>query len=476
MPNRWPITSGNWSNSAIWSGSIIPTASDDVFANLKTVVIDTNVTVFRMTNAASASAILGGGTFLLANGVTLTATSPTGITPFTPISSGSVLLISGSNSATIIGNMRPINTSAWPNGSAGLTLRVLDNAKVTITGSVAGNSNFVNSVGITVSGSGAVVNISGSVESGPSQGGVTGQNGINVSPRGSVNINGPVSFFNITNQSSGIGILFNSSDTLTITGSVYQGDTTPTTIVDSTGGGNIFISGSLIGRTTGTGGIISKTSTGNITIIGDILGQTAGGSIISHTSTGNIIISGSIIKRGAGIPISTTEASTTIVTGSISFTGSITGPVISSTSTAGLVRIASPVSSFNNFNPIFSPRIQYFSDSRPTYTFQTDTFNKNITFYDTSFTSSLPTQTDVRSGSLYGGSNEFSGSMVVPATSSVRYGVPVDQTTGSAIVTPATIFDSLLTSLTSSNSIGERLKNISTIQTTAATIAAFKGK
>jgi len=66
MPNRWPIANGNWSNAAIWSGSIIPTASDDVYANNQTVVIDTDVTVFRMTNAASSSAILGGGTFLLA--------------------------------------------------------------------------------------------------------------------------------------------------------------------------------------------------------------------------------------------------------------------------------------------------------------------------------------------------------------------------------------------------------------------------
>jgi len=476
MPNRWPIANGNWSDPLIWNGGLgLPTASDDVYANLKTVVIDTNVTVFRMTNAASASAILGGGTFLLANGVTLTATSPTGITPSAPVASGSVLLISGSNSATIIGNMRPINTTAWPSGSAGLTLRVWDNAQVTITGSVAGNTNFSNSVGITVSGSGAVVNISGSVEAGLGGGGVTGNNGILVSPSGSVNINGNVSFFNLSQVSTNSAIVFNSSNTLTITGSVYHGDGATATITNTAGNSNIFISGSLIGRTAGTSAIITNTTAGNITVIGDILGPTsATATAISHTSTGNIIISGSIIKRGAGIPISTTGASTTIVTGSISFTGSISGPVISSTS--GLVRIASPVASFNTFNPIYSPRIQYFSDSRPTYTFQSDTFNKDITFYDVSYTSSLPSQTDVRSGSLYGGSAEFSGSMVIPSTSSVRYGVPVDTVTGSAVLTPQDILNYATQNLTGSNTIGARLKNIATTQTTAATIAAFKGK
>jgi hypothetical protein len=476
MPNRWPIANGNWSDAAIWSGSIIPTASDDVYANLKTVVIDTNVTVFRMTNSASGSAILGGGTFLLANGITLTATSPTGITPNAPPASGSVLLISGSNTATIIGNMRPIGIGPWPNISAGLTLRVWDNAQITITGRVSGNTGFVGSVGITVSGSGAVVNISGSVECGPGAGGVTGQNGINVSPRGSVNINGPVSFFNITDIAAGNAISFNSSDTLTVTGSVIQADLGAVTISNSSGTGSIYISGSLIGRTVSTGTIISKTTAGDIILIGDILGPSVGGSAISHTSTGNIIVSGSITKRGAGIPVSTTGASTTIVTGSISVTGSIFGPVISSTSTSGLVRIASPVASFNIFNPIFSPKIQYFSDSTPTYTFQSDTFGKDVTFYDVSYTSSLPAQTDVRSGSLYGGLNEYSGSMIIPSTGSVRYGVPVDNVTGSATLTPQDILNYATQNLTGSNSIGARLKNIATVQTTAATIAAFKGK
>jgi hypothetical protein len=478
MPNRWPIANGNWSDTAIWNGGLgLPTASDDVYANLKTVVIDTNVTVFRMTNAASASAILGGGTFLLANGVTLTATSPTGITPFAPVASGSVLLISGSNSATIIGNLRPLRNSsgAWPSGSAGLTLSVRNNAQVTITGSVAGNSGFIGSIGITVSGSGAVVNISGSVETGPGQGGITSQAGISVSPRGSVNINGNVSFFNITDLGAANAIVFNSSDILTITGSVIQTDANNSTIANTSGTGSIYISGSLIGRTTSTSAIISKTTAGDIIVIGNLLGPTSANAI-SHTSTGNIIVSGSIIKIGAGIPISTTGASTTIVTGSISFTGSISGPVISSTSTSGLVRIASPVASFNTFNPIYSPRIQYFSDSRPAYTFQSDTFGKDVTFYDVSYTASLPSQTDVRSGSLYGGSNEFSGSMVVPSTGSVRFGVPVDNTTGSATLTPQDILTYATQNLTGSNTIGARLRNISTTQTAAATIAAFKGK
>jgi hypothetical protein len=124
----------------------------------------------------------------------------------------------------------------------------------------------------------------------------------------------------------------------------------------------------------------------------------------------------------------------------------------------------------------FHLKVQLYSDSTPTYTLSTDTFPRSITFYDVAFTSSLPTQTDVRSASLYGGTNEFSGSMSVPSSSNVRYGVPIDNTTGSATLTPQDIFDYAVSSLTGSNTIGSRLQNISTVQTTAATIAAFKGK
>ena len=57
MPNRWPIASGNWSNAAIWSGSLIPTAADDVFTNNRIVNIDIDATIRSIRNSATGSAI-----------------------------------------------------------------------------------------------------------------------------------------------------------------------------------------------------------------------------------------------------------------------------------------------------------------------------------------------------------------------------------------------------------------------------------
>jgi len=361
-------------------------------------------------------------------------------------------------------------------GGQGYGITMSATSSLTISGSVSGIAFSNGNVAIAHASIGTL-RIFGTVEGAPGQGAVNNAHCIATSNTGVTNITGDVYHWGFnTNAANNPIFLSTAAHTLIITGSVYQGDFSQVTINNSSGNSNIFISGSLIGRTTGGQVTIFKATTGDITVIGNIIGQLAGGNNISHTSTGTITISGSIQKSGAGIPISTTAACTTIVTGDLFYTGSISGPIISSTSTSGLVRVATMGAGFNTFNPIFSPRIQLLSNSTPTYTLQTDTFPRSVTFYDAAYTSSLPTQTDVRSGSLYGGSNEFSGSMIIPSASNVRYGVPVDNITGSATLTPQDIFDYAVASLTGSNTIGSRLQNISTVQTTAAVIAAYKGK
>lgn len=379
MPNRWPISSGNWSNAAIWSGSIIPTASDDVFANNQIVTVDTNIQVLSLGNG-SATGVAAGGRFNLANGITVTSTSTSAFRP----SSVVLMQITGSDTATII-------ASTVQGSSAADVLLISQSANIIISGSVIGGT------GIAVRA--------------------------------------------ITHASSG---------TLTITGSVRGGVFNVAHGILFSGTGVINISGSVEGGNGGPGHGISSTSTGTINVTGSIIaGNITSG--ISTTTAGNITVRGSIIS-------------------------SPNTPGISSTSTSATVRVTGPLINQNNINAVYSPKIQLISNSTPTYTLQSNTFPRSVTFYDSAYTSSLPTQTNVRSGSLYGGSNEFSGSMVVPLTSSVRYGVPVDNVIGSATLTPQNIFDFATQNLTGSNTIGERLKNISTVQTTAATIAAFKGK
>jgi hypothetical protein len=191
-----------------------------------------------------------------------------------------------------------------------------------------------------------------------------------------------------------------------------------------------------------------------------------------------INITGSVSSQGLSNAVDSaiisSVASTINIRGSIIAAPNI--PAIQSTSTSGLVRVTGPLISQNNYPAVYAQRIQWMSSSVSYYEFQTETFPKDIILYDSNYPATFPSASDVRSGSLYGTTNQLSGSMAVPATSSVRYGVPVDNITGSATLTSQDILNYATQNLTGSNTIGARLKNISTVQTTAATIAAFKGK
>ena len=84
----------------------------------------------------------------------------------------------------------------------------------------------------------------------------------------------------------------------------------------------------------------------------------------------------------------------------------------------------------------------------------------------------VPAQTDVRFGVTYQ-SGSKTGTAYIPSPSSVGFGVPVDNTTGTASLTPASVWNAATSSLTTSGSIGERLKNASTVDTTGDQLAAL---
>jgi hypothetical protein len=63
--------------------------------------------------------------------------------------------------------------------------------------------------------------------------------------------------------------------------------------------------------------------------------------------------------------------------------------------------------------------------------------------------------------------------MQVPNPQSVSIGVAVDNTVGTAITKPEDLWNFALTSLTASNSIGQRLASTSTSASNAAIINSF---
>jgi hypothetical protein len=64
--------------------------------------------------------------------------------------------------------------------------------------------------------------------------------------------------------------------------------------------------------------------------------------------------------------------------------------------------------------------------------------------------------------------------MRVPIAGAVAYGVEVDNTIGTALLSAAQVWNYLRNDINVSGSIGDRLKNCSTVESTGSQIASFK--
>lgn len=84
----------------------------------------------------------------------------------------------------------------------------------------------------------------------------------------------------------------------------------------------------------------------------------------------------------------------------------------------------------------------------------------------------FPIAADVRNGITYA-SASLTGTLIVPSPSNVRKGVATDATVGTADLTAADMWNALTSTMTTSGSIGERLKNASTVQSNGDQLAAY---
>ena len=100
---------------------------------------------------------------------------------------------------------------------------------------------------------------------------------------------------------------------------------------------------------------------------------------------------------------------------------------------------------------------QLIADSTNTAKFYTSAAGTK-TLVDGNASGLMPAVTDVRSGVTYNAGN-LTGTCAVPAANSVAAGVPVDNTTGTAVLTQANVWDYSLSSASSvAGSVGEKLK------------------
>jgi hypothetical protein len=118
--------------------------------------------------------------------------------------------------------------------------------------------------------------------------------------------------------------------------------------------------------------------------------------------------------------------------------------------------------------PVYAYRI-YLGDTASIYQFQKSTLETR-NMYTAGVLPGSPPIGDVRAGVTYGPVSELEGSLIVPDPSNVRKGVPTDATTGTAELTAEDILEAIELS---ANPVAERLRNVSTVQTTGNQISSL---
>jgi hypothetical protein len=422
MAVKYAVASGNWSSGATWNGGTVPTSADDVYANTFTVTIDGTFTVLTIRNT-SGTGIVAGGQFIYANGGDLTCTS-------------SPAIVAGIASVPVLQM-----TLASPNiGTFNGSVLGASNTALTVTGSI----------GLRLSGTGTF-NINGNFTTDIAGGsGNNNKNMISTTAAGILNVVGNLTNNNLNTTNNAI-ITISSNATVNCTGNVFSN-----TNSNTSGGSAIFIS---TGTLNVTGNLLSSnsitvfTTGGAVNIIGNVTGGTARPAIYNATSAATISVTG-IITAGSGAPAIYSAFALTSGYGSSTF-----------------VKVSGNVVNTNNIMAVVAARVTIDSNTS-SWLFQISTGGDRI-LYAAGVPLGNPVVGDVRFGTIYGASNELTGTMRVPSAANVLQGVLVDNTVGTLLMTPAQCWNYLISSGFVANSIGDRLQNASTVATTGGQIASY---
>ena len=419
MANRYAIASGNWDNPAIWDGGItVPQSGDDVRPNGFTVTINTDVTVTTLRNDALAPSAAGGKFVCNRNGTIINANLVIG--------APSVNLLDNTTTAiswTVNGNI----THGSFNNATGIFMTPA--STLNFTGNATGSFSSGASYAYGINGASATVNAIGNMTGGSNQPSGSNSYAINCF---TLNLTG-----NSTGGSGACGGVV--ATNLTMVGNAYGAGFINNTAFGA-GGTNVNFTGIAYGASSGLGGpgLSCTNLTGTCTGIGGTgyFGISIGG--IANTA----------VITAQGCPT---------VGGSVGvFGGNSSNVVISSAVYTRCAPIGGKVR-FKNVNPTITVLKQN---------------TTNTTLVEAGASGDYPLQSNVRSGITYA-SSTLTGTLAMAAPSDVRVNVPTDNTVGTATITAQDFWDYAVSNLTTNNSIGKRLKNCSTVDTTGDQLTAL---
>ena len=388
-------------------------------------------------------------------------------------------IVNTSGTVTIGGNITVNGGTAITNTSG--TVTITGDLLIAGTAQAAGISSsggVINFIGTATTGiplnslsqncfsiTGGILNVTGNIitRGTGGQSNPTATRGILLTSTGTVNItgtvNGPDYLFNPAMQSTQAGAQFAhgvdnfSSGVVNIIGNCigqlgYTQNTPLSRVqynaVTNRSTGTVNITGNVLGGSNGVA--VGNSSTGTI----NINGNATGGQLVSgavNTSTGTINLNGNAIGGTSYAAVENDLSTGNLIVEKIVFGAN------GQTATRGYIK-------FKNISTMAAETV-----------LKTDATTTNLVNINV-VPGLQPSISDVRLGVTYS-SGSLTGAMNVPPFNAVKAGVPVDNGVGTAALSPEDVWDVLISGITQSGSIGERLKIVSTIETTGTQIASF---
>jgi hypothetical protein len=350
------------------------------------------------------------------------------------------------------------------------------------TPSLAGTTNLVT---VTASTGSVLITLEGSITLAGTAAPLINHSGnCNLIISSSSNIPGGGTPNNITIGKTGLG-------NLTINANLVANTSVASAFILNATAGSLTINGNVVGNSnTGASSHAINQTGGTLTVNGNITGASANSTTYGINFSGlAVTVNGTVTGGLAGRAILTTSPVTTVngtVTGGtaaaissttanqINVSGSVVASAnanaITSTNASGIVILNGNITNNAGRQAIYCQNL-FLSDTGTTQAQFFTSGSQDRTLYSANTFPNLPSSSIVRSTTLYGPGNELSGSIIMPDPANVRYGVPTDNTTGSALLSAQSLFDEIVTS---TNPVAVRLRKSSTTDTFGNMLTAFK--
>lgn len=251
-----------------------------------------------------------------------------------------------------------------------------------------------------------------------------------------------------TGASNSIGTLNSSTGSLYLTGSVTGGSGNASSFgCQASGGGNVYITGNVTGGSLGEGA--RAANGGNVYITGNVIGGQGSAYGARNLGTGSIVVTGQAIASATTSAILNSSTGTVSVTRAVGNgygVGSIGQSLVAAvdSSVQGSITIVQELEWGALGAPPTNGVIRLSPASTNLAKFYTGTGTKTLV---DATQGQMPAANNVRSGVSYA-SGALTGTCAVPAAGSVALGVPVDNTAGTAVLTPEAVWSAATRTIT----------------------------